>query len=58
MKREHLLILVIGSRGLAAGRKLSQTITFSNLSLSKTNKLLGKAIDLDLDGAEAFSDVE
>ncbi len=36
----------IGSRGLAAARLMSQTVTFSEISLSKTRKILGRAIDL------------
>lgn len=36
----------VGSHGLAAARLMSQTVTFSEISLSKTRKILGRAIDL------------
>ena len=35
-----------GSNGLAAARRLSQTVPFSTISLGKTNDLLGKPIDI------------
>lgn len=35
-----------GSHGLAAARLMSQTITFSEISLCKTGKILGQAIDI------------
>ena len=44
-----------GSRGLAAGRLLSKTVTFSILSLSKTGKLLGRAIDISKDDDEDYN---
>ena len=37
---------VIGSHGLAAARMLSQTVTFSDISLAKTNSILGRPLDL------------
>ena len=36
----------LGSGGLAAARRLSQTIPFSSLSLRKTNDVLGKSVDI------------
>lgn len=37
---------VTGSHGLAAARMLSQTVTFSDISLAKTNSILGRSLDL------------
>lgn len=36
----------IGSNGLAAARRLSQTLSFSTISLGKTNNVLGKPVDI------------
>lgn len=36
----------IGSNGLAAARRLSQTLPFSTISLGKTNDVLGKPVDI------------
>lgn len=36
----------IGSNGLAAARRLSQTLSFSTISLGKTNDVLGKPVDI------------
>lgn len=37
---------IIGSHGLAAARLMSQTVNFSEISLNKTRKILGHAIDI------------
>lgn len=37
---------IVGTHGLAAARILSQTVTFPALSLSKTNKILGRSVDI------------
>jgi len=37
---------ITGSHGLAAARLMSQTVPFSEMSLSKTRKILGRAIDI------------
>ena len=42
-------ILTTGSHGLAAARKLSQTVSFSHLSLSKTKYILGRTTDISRD---------
>ena len=36
----------LGSNGLAAARRLSQTVPFSLISLGKTNDVLGKPVDI------------
>lgn len=37
---------IVGSRGLAAARLLSQTVSFSEMSFSKTKRILGRATDI------------
>lgn len=36
----------LGSNGLAAARRLSQTVPFSTISLGKTKDILGKPVDI------------
>lgn len=38
--------LHLGSHGLAAARRLAQTVSFSIISLGKTNDVLGKPVDI------------
>ena len=39
---------LLGTKGLAAGRKLSQSMTFSQISRGKTKTVLGRAEDLSI----------
>ena len=41
-----IIALTIGCHGLAAARKLSQTVSLSQLSLAKTKYILGSATDI------------
>lgn len=44
--RALISTFMIGSNGLAAARRLSQTVPFSTISLGKTNDVLGKPVDI------------
>lgn len=37
---------LVGTRSLAAARELSKSVTFSNISLSKTQAILGRSQDI------------
>lgn len=50
--------LHIGSHALAAARLLSQAVTFSDISLSKTNAILGQPIDISRNQASFDDDDE
>lgn len=41
-----LIVYFVGTRSLAAARELSKTVTFSNISLSKTQEILGQTQDI------------
>ena len=56
LKWDKLIIFsCTGSHGLAAARLLSQTVTFTNISLSKTKAILGQPIDISKD-QETYND--
>ena len=40
------LLSTLGTKSLAAARSLARTVTFSDISLSKTQAILGHAIDI------------
>ena len=44
----YVLTSQLGTKGLAAGRKLSQSMTFSQISRQKTKTVLGRAEDLSI----------
>lgn len=44
--RALISTFILGSNGLAAARRLSQTVSFSTISLGKTNDVLGKPVDI------------
>lgn len=41
-----LIVYFVGTRSLAAARELSKSVTFSNISLSKTQEILGRPQDI------------
>ena len=41
-----LIVYFVGTRSLAAARELSKSVTFSNISLSKTQEILGRTQDI------------
>ena len=49
------MIIGLDSNGLAAARRLSQTVPFSSISLRKTNDVLGKPIDIS-EGQDSSDD--